>query len=368
MTVPGVRRALQLLPTCATTGIGSLPHTQLELGLQMALQVDLPFLPQFPAQVPSELMIPSALEGLPGLAFDPEGMCTVDLAAWRSSKDGFEQRLQAALGGSGLETFEPSPQACRAWKPFLWEVEHRKLAFAKIQIAGPATVRWVARTSEGQPASEQVELDQQIFRLVLAKALAMVKALRKANTTPILFLDEPGLYALDIRNPRHLVVLQELKVLILTLQREGALVGLHCCSNTHWPSIFDLGLDIVSLDVRLSLDAALEDPMVFLRHLMSGATLSLGIIPTDLLSEFQVRDLVESVEAALRATLPRDSALPEVLGRMLLTPACGLGMRSVSDAEAIFGMVREAQTALKTLTAPAAPRETSEEPPAPSLH
>ena len=31
-------RALSLLPPCATTGIGSLPHTQLEMALQNALQ------------------------------------------------------------------------------------------------------------------------------------------------------------------------------------------------------------------------------------------------------------------------------------------------------------------------------------------
>jgi len=364
MTVQGVRRALQLLPTCATTGIGSLPHTQLELGLQMALQVDIPFLPQFPAQSPAELMIPAALEGLPGLSFDNEGMCTVDLAAWEAGKEQLEERLQQALAHGHVESFEPSLQASRAWRPFVWEVEHRKLAFAKVQIAGPATVRWVTRTHEGLPASDHPGLDLQIFRLVLAKALAMVKALRRANATPILFLDEPGLYAFDPKNPRHLVLVQELKLLILSLQREGALVGIHCCSNTHWPTLFDLGLDVVSLDVRLSLDAALEDPMAFLGHLMGGATLSLGIIPTDLSSEFQVRDLVESVEAALKATLPRLSAFPDVLGRMLLTPACGLGMRSVSDAEAIFAKVKEAKTALKALAVPAAPLE----PPAPELH
>jgi hypothetical protein len=349
MTAPSVRRALQLLPSCATTGIGSLPHSQLELGLQMALQVDLPFLPQLPGANPSELMIPAALEGLPGLSYDAEGLCSVSLDVWGAGKSELDQALERALSSGELSRFEPTPQSCRAWKPFLWEVETRKLAFAKVQLAGPATVRWVARTSQGQPVAELAELDQQIFRLVMAKALAMVKALRRAGTTPLFYLDEPGLYALDMKNPRHMVVVQELKLLVLSLQREGALVGVHCCSNTDWPTVFDLGVDIVSLDVRLSLDAALEDPMAFLRFLMGGATLSLGIIPTDLRTEFVVRDLVESVEAALRATLPRESALPDVLSRMLVTPACGLGMRSVPDAERIFTQVREAQRALRQL-------------------
>ena len=79
MSAPISRRALQLLPPFATTGIGSLPHSQLELALQMALQVDVPYLPQLPAGNPSEFMIPGALDGLPGLRYDAEGLCTVDV-------------------------------------------------------------------------------------------------------------------------------------------------------------------------------------------------------------------------------------------------------------------------------------------------
>ena len=64
MSAPNIRRAIQLLPTSATTGIGSLPHTQLEMGLQAALALDIPFLPQLPVGRPSEFMIPQALDGL----------------------------------------------------------------------------------------------------------------------------------------------------------------------------------------------------------------------------------------------------------------------------------------------------------------
>ncbi|MGQ0508580.1 MAG: hypothetical protein ACT4TC_25050, partial [Myxococcaceae bacterium] len=295
---PSVRRALRLLPPLGTTGIGSLPHTQLELGLQQALQVDIPYAPQLPAGNPSELMIASALEGLPGFSFDGEGMGHVALDAWQAGQSAFNVRLEQALAASALESFEPSPLAFRAWKPFLWEVENRKLALAKTQIAGPATVRWVSRTSAGGSASEVVMLDQQIFRLLLAKSLAMVKALRRVGATPLIYLDEPGLYAFDRRNPRHLVVLQELKVLIAALQREGALVGLHCCSNTQWDNILGLGLDLLSLDVRLSLDAVLDERDAFCRFLDSGATLSLGIIPTDLASSYAVTELADAVEAS----------------------------------------------------------------------
>ena len=343
MTVPSVRRALSLLPPCATTGIGSLPHTQQELALQMALQVDVPYLPQLPAGNPSEYMIPSALDGLPGLTLDADGMCSIDLAAWQAQKEQFGLSIEVALQSGDLTAFEPSVQACRSWKPFLWEVEARKLAFAKVQLAGPGTVRWVAKTNEGAPVSEHHLLDQQIFRLLLAKALAMAKAVRKAGATPILFLDEPGMFAFNRTNPRHLLLLQELKLLAMAVQREGALVGVHCCSNTEWGLLLDLGLDLLSIDVRLSLDAVLEERVAFRRFLSTGATLSLGVVPTDMKSAFEVGELVDSVEASLRATLPRGTPFAAVASRMPLTPACGLAMRSVLDAERTFEQVRDAQ-------------------------
>ncbi|MFZ5470827.1 MAG: hypothetical protein ACOZIN_15485 [Myxococcota bacterium] len=348
MSTPTARRALQLLPPSATTGIGSLPHTQQELALQMALQVDVPYLPQLPVGHPSELMIAAALDGLFGLSFDSEGVCTVDVAQWSERREELGLSIEAALQRDELSAFEPSVQACRSWKPFLWEVENRKLAFAKVQLAGPCTVRWVAKASDGRPASEHPQLDQQIFRLLLAKSLALVKAVRRAGSTPILFLDEPGLYALDRRDPRHLVSLQELRMLAVAAQREGALVGVHCCSNTDWAALLELGLDLLSIDVRLSLDAVLDERAAFLRFLDGGALLSLGIVPTDLASSYELSELVDSVEAALRATIPARMGVEQVMSRLPLTPACGLAMRSVLDAEHIFEKLREAQRELRS--------------------
>lgn len=345
------RRALTLLPPCATTGIGSLPHTQLELALQAALHHDVPFLPQLPAGNASELMIPQALAGLPGLSFDAEGLCTVDLPTWEREGEAFRARVEAGLTSLELGPWEPPAQSCRAWQPFLWEIEHRKLPFAKVQLAGPATVRAVARTSAGQPTSGVPALDQSIFRLLTARTLAMARAVRRAGATPIVFLDEPGLYLFSRADVRGVMQAQELRMLVAALQAQGALVGLHCCSNTDWGLVLDLGLDVVSLDARLSLDAVLEDQAAFWRFLAQGSTLSLGIVPTDLKSTWSLDELVESVEASLRATTPRGMSFEGVLARCLLTPACGLGMRTVRDAEEIVDQVRRAQRRLRAIAA-----------------
>lgn len=346
MSAPNIRRAVQLIPPCATTGIGSLPHTQVELGLQVALALDIPFLPQLPRRHPSEFMIPAALEGLPGLRYDEDGMCTVDLAEWEAGRQAFEAKLEEALASGQLEAFEPTMEGCRAWRPFLWEVEHRKLALAKAHLAGPFTVRSVARTSDGTAPLEVPGLDQTMYRLVMARSLAMVKALRRANTTPIFFLDEPGLFAFQRSQPRHLLAMQELRLLVLALRKEGALVGIHCCGNTDWAALLDVQPDLLSLDVRLSLDAVLEETVALTRFLNAGATLCLGIIPTDLTSTYDVKELAESVEASLKAALPPGWSFTQALSHVLLSPACGLAMRSIADTERILDELRAAQRLL----------------------
>jgi hypothetical protein len=336
------RPALSLLPPRATTAIGSLPHTQGELGLQLALQLDVPFLPELPSANPGEFMMASALEGLPGLSFDTQGMCTVDRRAWEAGAGAFGARLDAALASGDVSAFEPSPSARWAWLPFLWEVQNRKLALAKAQLTGPATVRWGTRLSTGGMVVDDAAVDKQVFRLLLARCLSMVKALRAAGATPLFYLDEPGLYALDTTDGQHLLMLQELRLLVVALQREGALVGLHCCGNTRWEAVLLLGLDLLSFDVRLSLDAVLDVPGPLETFLSDGGALSLGIVPTNVGEEADVEELVLAAETSLESVLGKVRAAA-VLERSVLTPACGLALKSVVEAERTIEDLRLAQ-------------------------
>lgn len=341
------RRALQLLPACATTGIGSLPHTQADLALQVAFAHDLPFLPQLPAGHPSELMIPSAVEGLPGVIVDGEGLVQVDVARWQEAGPAFRARVSADLASGDLRAWEPSIEACRAWRPFLFEVESRQVTFAKVQVAGPVTVRWAMRTTTGEALAAVPGLEADVLELVLARALALVKAVKRAGATPVCFLDEPGLFAIARGSAQQATALSDLRVVIAALQREGALVGLHCCGNTDWAAVLALGLDVLSIDARLSLDAVLEERDAWLSFLATGATLALGVVPTNLASTYDVRELCDSIEASLRATLPEGASFEGAIAGLWLTPACGLGLRTAPDAERIVAEVRQAQRLLR---------------------
>lgn len=346
--------------TKMTTGIGSLPHHNVDSALAYSFRMGIPFLPQIPIRNPWEFMIAQALEGLPGLQMETDGNVVLNIDIWasraarmtKSLDDAFSRPSDDALA---FEAFEPSSAVSHSWQAFVWELEERGTPVAKVQIAGPMTAQWALRTRDGSLPEKQPELTRQIYHLVLARAISMIRRLRQIGTRPIIYLDEPGLYGLDAGNPKHLLALQELRIMIQTLRKEGAQVGLHCCSNTNWSAVLGLGLDLLSIDASLSLQSLLGDGRAALLRgfIESGGALSLGVIPTGrpgLLRSFQPAGDCERIRATLlQAFSPApggsegaEPLVSRILEEAIYTPACGLALQSVADAELCLGMLTEA--------------------------
>ena len=271
---PATRRP----PPLSTTGIGSVPHTQLELAMQQALALEVPYLPELPRRAPTECFTAQALEGLPGLKILADCRLSVDEQAWQAGAYALDSRLEKAHETGALESFLPSGAASCAWSPFLWEVESRKPAFAKIQSAGPATA--LAALAGGSSLPQRLE--QQVLQLVNHRALAMARAVRSAGAAPIVFLDEPMIGAVRKASPK--VQAGELEVLRATvtgLRNEGAITGLHCCGEADWAPLLRLGLDVLSFDATASLQKVLVERPDVERFLETGGWLGLGVVPTD---------------------------------------------------------------------------------------
>ncbi|MGE4232879.1 MAG: hypothetical protein AB7F43_06060 [Bacteriovoracia bacterium] len=324
-----------------TTGIGSLPMHNIDSAIAHSFAYDIPYFPQLPKLRKTEYMIAQALDMLPGLHTDTDGVSFLNVDEWQKEKDDFSKALDQALRDPKDTSFEPRDAVC--WSAFCWEITERKTPLAKLQITGPLTSQWALRIQN--KAQEQVniqsypELGSQILKLVSARSSAMINRLRSKGIATLFFLDEPGLYLLSHKEPQILTALGELKLLILALRKQGASVGLHCCSNTNWNTILSLGLDVVSFDTDLSLDGILKEKSSLMQFLENGGRLSLGVIPTDrdsslLPVEKRVTTLLDKLESA-----GIDSTY--VLNRSLLTPACGLALKSVEQAEAILADLKE---------------------------
>jgi hypothetical protein len=333
-----------------TTGIGSLPHHNADTALEYAFRFGMPFLPQIPIRNPWEYMIAQALEGLPGLQAQSDGSATLNTDVWLSRAADFSQRLEKALASyardpqsGAIQAFEPGASISSCWQPFVWELGERGVKRAKIQIAGPMTAQWALKLRDNaghdvpaQPwASRNPELSGQVFRLVLARALAMSLRLRSQGVEPWLSLDEPGLYGLSMSNPRHVMAMQELKVLVQALVKEGVHVGIHCCSNTDWSAVLSLPIHFLSFDVSLSLESLVERRSALASFLERGGRLALGVVPTP--SQASERPTI--APTALRNELVRalgEETASRALANALYTPACGLAFHTVAESERIL--------------------------------
>lgn len=343
-----------------TTEIGSLPHSSVDAALEQAFGVDIPFLPQIPLRNPGEYMIAQALEGMPGLEIEEDGNARVDYAHWITQSHRLDQQLEEAFARSlepgAFERFEPSPGAASCWRPFLWELEERKIKRAKIQLAGPITCQWALRLTGEFKAEDRAAIARQIARLCLARSLALCQALQSRGIEAIFFLDEPALYGLNLKLPRHWAGFQEFKLFLQTLRQTlrqtlasatPVQIGIHCCSNTDWEAILGLPLDFVALDAGLSLEPALAsgEGHALPAYLKRGGHIALGAIPTTRtigLHQWSARELwtlVAEPVARHADTLPGGTA--QLLEGGLLTPACGLAFRTIAEAEDIRGLLAE---------------------------
>ena len=331
------------------TAIGSTPHHNVDSALECSFQWSIPFLPQIPVRNPKEFMIYQALEGMPGLQLEDKGQVTLDRNVWLEKAGTLTEKLEEAFrsnDSSLFYCFEPSADSYNCWKPFLWELQERHIGHAKIQIAGPMTSQWVLRLQDGTPADKYVEISMQIFRLVLAKTIAMVRRLKAIGVTPLLYIDEPSLYCFSSHLPRHLMGLQELKVFIQSLKKEGAIVGLHCCSNTDWGAVLSLGLDVFSIDAKLSLHSILQHKGALLKFLQQGGRLSLGVVPTDEggagIASFDPEAAVQAIQRSFqKAEFPIETTT-SILHSSIYTPVCGLALHRIEEIEPILAHTRRA--------------------------
>lgn len=327
-----------------TTGIGSLPHSYVDSALNYSFRHSISFLPQIPIRNPKEFMIFQSLDGLPGLHEGNNGEPLLDLNQWANKTHSLKNQLEQFFLDSSqtLTTFEPSPEVYSSWRPFIFECEERKVKFAKIQIAGPLTSQWVLKVFDGkkQIKTEEVsDLANQIFQLVLAKALSMSRMLKQRGITPLFFFDEPGLYVFDHTNPFHGLSLKELSLCIQTLKKEGTIVGLHCCSQPEWKSLFSLQLDIISFDINLALESLLKHGSELEKFIQSNSIFSFGILPTTsnenhlMNKEYAHKKYLEIKNGFQGALDGKQIDIYLFLRNCLYTAACGLTYQSIKDSE-----------------------------------
>ncbi|MBI5632243.1 MAG: hypothetical protein HZA15_02045 [Nitrospirae bacterium] len=326
-----------MLKPCMTTGIGSLPHHSAIDGCGLVLSsFDIPFWPQFPQLSFKEFMIPQFSEGMPFLKLD-QGKQLIWIE--KNASDELERFYESCTPESRIAISEDFAQGLHA---FLRMIKGRRFSILKGHVTGPLTYTLGLKDDTGKAVYFDEEYREISLMLLQAKTRWQIDMLKQHAESVIIFIDEPILSALGsssylgVNTDEALRLLQEM---VKTIKAEGGIAGIHCCGNADWPMVMNSGPDIVNFDAYDYLDTLALYPEECRNFLEKGGYFAWGIVPTsDAIQRENPDSIREKFHAGLR-TLSEHIPQDLIRSRMLITPSCGTGSRTVEEAVKIFQLL-----------------------------
>lgn len=330
---------LKMFAPFTTTGIGSLPHRDPVEACNLVLNsFDLPFWPQLPQLSFRELMIPQYSEGIPFIKID-EGRQTIWIE--RDGDDSLERFYETYTEDLKLPVSESYAQGLHT---FLKVIKGIYFAILKGHVTGPLTFTLGLKDNKGRLVYFDEELREISLLVLKSKIRWQIDALKPFAENIIIFIDEPVLSALGTSsylgvNPEE--ALRLLKETSDAVKKAGGIPGIHCCSKADWPLVINCGISIISFDAYDYLETIALYPAEFTEFLRSGGYLAWGIVPTtDAIREADTRSIKKRFDQGvdiLSKNIPSDL----LLSKIMLTPSCGTGSRSVEETEKVFRTLGE---------------------------
>ena len=328
-----------------STGIGSLPHTDVEAALDLIFKYtpQIPFWPQLPKRDIREGMIYQFSQGLPCLKMTKQGLCFEPQDQEKALEIFYERIIQ-----EDIDYFKISPDFALGLHKFAQRLEKENLQnikFIKGQVVGPFSFAAGINDDKGVSLLYDAVFMQAILKGLTAKALWQINFFQKFGKKIILFFDEPYLGCVgSAYTPLNREdVVKGLAEITGSVKTKNVLLGLHCCGNTDWSIFTEVeSIDIISFDAfgfleRLALYA--DNLKAFFKR---GGILCWGIVPTqefdkDLSPDLLIRRIKEGIDLLVKKGLDRDL----LSTNLLLSPSCGLGTLDPERAERIFHLLFE---------------------------
>ncbi|RKY26008.1 MAG: hypothetical protein DRP79_05775 [Planctomycetota bacterium] len=338
-----------ILKNGATTAIGSVPFEDAgeAVGFILNCGIDVPCWPQLPVRGFMEGMIPQCSEGLPFIKIDEKekrAWCEIPEDRSEALTDFYQKIIDM-----DVEAFAISERAAAGLYRFIEAIREsgRKQPCLKGQVTGPVTMSLGLADQNKQALFHDVEMRDVVVNIIAAKARWQARLLGRHCEKPLIFLDEPvmagfGTSAYLSLKAEH--VKEMCNTCIAAVHEEGALAGVHCCSNTDWGMMMSADFDVLNFEAMDSACAISLYPDAARNFINRGGALAWGVVPTtsaiDDASE-------ESVVARLREEFDRMEAKgftrDELKRSCVLTPSCGAGGLNVDQCRKVFDLLTRLQ-------------------------
>ncbi|MZP30974.1 hypothetical protein GTO91_14750 [Heliobacterium undosum] len=344
-----------------TTGIGSLPHGDVESAMAVIRHFcpELPHWPQLHLKYAGDSLLAAALSPLQRVELitgKTNGYPVIDTRA-----DSFPDALSAFYeayeneAACWIHLHEESPfhidqDSYLAFKSTITDAPRQWPDVAALQgeILGPLTLALNVVDGKGRAVMHERLLWDVLCKNCAMNAAWQVKDLRRTGHPVLLMIDEPAMIGFDDCDQDSLTAhdLQRgMEEIIVAIKRMGGLAGIHVCGPADGSILFASGADVVGFDAYRSIDTLTRHIPELIAFLERGGWLAWGIVPVTGAFAHETalsltQRLHQQIDELTRLGVPE--AL--LLRQTALTPACGAGSLSEEEAEAVYGRLREVST------------------------
>ncbi len=315
-----------------TTGMGILPHQELERALSVAMSVDIPFWPQLPKMDYYEDMYVQASENFPGVIVDAENR------RLSFSTPQFSAGLEHALmNWDNDDFFRMSPRYSAAYHRFLSADLSRYLSI-RGQLEGPVSFGLNVLDTEKQPMILNAEARSLLFDFLARKANCQLGELKEKNPNAFLFIDEPGMQYIfsGLSGYTDDMARRDLEGFFAQIDHPR---GIHLCGNPDWDFLLHLDIDILSFNAYNCGELFVKYHDGIKRFVDKGGMFGWGLVPAnyDDFKKESVDGLIGHMEALWRLLEKVGFDLQQLLAQSILMPAtCALmnpdGFKTVEEA------------------------------------
>ncbi|MGB9710078.1 MAG: hypothetical protein ACPLZA_01075 [Thermodesulfovibrio sp.] len=323
----------------STTGIGSMPHTEVRLACELILKYfDIPFWPQMPKYSVNEQMIAQFTEGFPGVTFE-SGKVYI-------KKN--DELITEWLSNYNDEMLSPvSEQFAIGLYSMQRLIKNEKIKIFKGQITGPLTFTLSLKDDEGKLIYFDETLRELSLMHLKAKVRWQIEFLKTFAENVIIFIDEPILQAvgtsayISVEQSEAMRLIKEIVSFIKSLDVKA---GIHCCGRTDWKEVLSIDIDILSFDAFFFFDFFKIYRDEISEFLSRNGYIAWGFIPTT--DDLNVFSDEEIIEKAVRKTEEISKILPLIIKNSLITPSCGMGSLDVSSSERVCELLKKLKNKL----------------------
>ncbi len=333
------------------TGIGSLPHKNPEVAVDLILQTfkDIPFWPQLPKLDLREGMVSQYAEHLPCIKITDDGVFFDD-----KDSDAELEKFYDRVISQDMDYFKITSAHAAGLYAFYNRLKKNgagNMEFIKCQSTGPLTFASSVNNKQGVAILYDEIFAQAIIKGLIMKALWQVRMFKEFGKKIIFFLDEPFLGAFGsaytpLNRSEAVKILTEFSA---DLKAEGALVGVHCCGNTDWSIFTEIdSIDIINFDAFGFLEKFVIYADDLKKYLSRGGILCWGVVPTQDYNEYLNADsLMVKIDSGLEALTKKGISRELLLENLILSPSCGLGTLDEKRAQGIFKLLVESGAKIK---------------------